>query len=122
MESPAAEELVRSAFDVAETLELSASTLAELFMARGLTEVVHQRYSQAQSSLREAVRLAEAAGDARVLVPTLLNLSELLLHKEPHAAGQTSRVAMEHARRVGGELALVAVQNLVQALLLTGEW
>jgi hypothetical protein len=52
-----------------------------------------------------------------------LNLSDTLLSVDPQAAAEAARAGMAHSRRIGYlDLVAFAAANLIQALLLTGDW
>jgi hypothetical protein len=73
--------------------------------------------------MRESARLAGKVGDTFLLGRSLLNLADSLAVTDPEAAGEAARTAAEHLRRVGAQDHLsFAVGNLVQALLMTGDW
>jgi hypothetical protein len=73
--------------------------------------------------VREAARLAERAGDTVLLGRALSNLSDAVTGSDPAAGAEAARAAAAHMRRAGarGPLA-IAVMNLAQALLMTGDW
>ena len=118
-----ADRMSASALAVAQTLDLSDSILADLFTTRGLVHVFANRPAQAASAYREAIRRADNAQASSESVRALFNLADLLTTIDPPAARDIARSAMAHGRRVGSRLALaIAHSNLLQALLLTGEW
>jgi tetratricopeptide (TPR) repeat protein len=73
--------------------------------------------------MREALRRAEAAQDHRNYVAAALNLADTLVATDPRASVEVARMAVAQGKRVGNMfLVPTAVSNLVQGLLLTGEW
>jgi tetratricopeptide (TPR) repeat protein len=118
-----ADRLSASALAVAQTLDLPDSILAELFTTRGLVHVFANRPAQAASAYREAIRRADNAQASPDSVRALFNLADLLTTIDPPAARDTARSALAHGRRIGSRTLLaIAHSNLLQALLLTGEW
>src|ERR1700684_2691803 len=75
------------------------------------------------SYTRESARLATQAGDNLSLGRALNNLSAILGATEPAAAAEAARTAAGHLRRTGAPGYLpVTVFNVVQALLMLGDW
>ena len=73
--------------------------------------------------MREAARLATQVSDNRASGIALLNLSDVLAVTDPAAAAEAARTAAGHLRRAGAWDSLAwAIGNLVQALLMRGEW
>jgi hypothetical protein len=67
--------------------------------------------------------LAEHAGDTVRLARALSNLSDAVTPTDPAAGAQAARAAAAHLRRAGDRHFLaLAVANLAQALLMTGDW
>jgi hypothetical protein len=107
----------------AQALGLPDDILATLFTIAGLSLTVANRPAQATASFRESVLRAEAAGDSAATATAYLNLGDSLVNTDPLAAAEASRAAMTLCRRIGHRYAMgVAQANLMQALLLTGEW
>jgi tetratricopeptide (TPR) repeat protein len=107
----------------AQALGAPDRTIADLLVGRGLALGQANRRSEALAYLREAVRLAEATQDGATAGAALLNATDLLLFSDPSAAAEAGRAAVAHCRRVGNRYYLeAAAGNLVQALLLAGEW
>jgi tetratricopeptide (TPR) repeat protein len=122
--TPAADPLTAEALALGQDLVADDATLADLFTTRGVyLGLAGHRLPQAGAYLREAVRLAEQAGDSRRLGRALLNLAHMLSATDPAAAAEAARAAVGHLRRAGARNPLsVAAMNLVQALLMTGDW
>jgi AAA ATPase domain/Adenylate and Guanylate cyclase catalytic domain len=122
--TPAADPLTAEALALGQDLVADDATLADLFTTRGIyLGLTGHRLPQAGAYLREAVRLAEQAGDNRRLGRALLNLAHMLSATDPAAAAEAARAAVAHLRRAGArDFLAVAAMNLVQALLMTGDW
>ena len=78
---------------------------------------------QAAAYFRESARLATLADDNVQLAGSLVNLSDALAVTDPAAGAEAARAAAGHLRRAGqrGRLAF-ATGNLIQALLMLGDW
>ena len=121
--SPAADALSAEALALGQDLAVDDATLARLFTTRGICHVFAGRRPQAAASLREAARLAGQAGDTVQLGLALLNLSDAVTTTDPAAGVEAARAAAGQLRRAGARhLLAVAVGNLAQALLMTGDW
>jgi class 3 adenylate cyclase/predicted ATPase len=121
--SPAADALSAEALALGQDLPVDDAALAGLFSARGHQLNRAGRRPQAASYFREAARLAGQAGDPALLGRALLNLSDTLTGTDPAAAAEAARTAAAHSRRAGARNSLaVAVMNLAEALLMTGDW
>ena len=121
--SPAADALSAEALALGQALAVDQATLARLFTTRGLCHSFAGRNPQAAAHFREAARLAGQAGDTVQLGLALLNLSDAVTGTDPAAGAEAARSAAAHSRRTGARHHLaVAVANLVQALLMTGDW
>jgi class 3 adenylate cyclase len=122
--TPDADPLTAEALALGQDLVADDATLADLFTTRGIyLGLTGHRLPQAGAYLREAVRLAEQAGDIRRLGRALLNLAHMLAATDPAAAAAAARAAVAHLRRAGArDFLAVAAMNLVQALLMTGDW
>lgn len=120
---PDAEQLVTDALSMAQALDVPASALTQLFIVRGIGHSFANRIPESAAYLREALRRAEAAQDSGAAARALLNLADALVTDDPHAAAEAARSGIAHCRRIGnGSLMAVTVLNLMQALLLTGDW
>ena len=121
--SPDADELSAEALTLGQALAVDDATLAGLFTTRGISHASAGRTPQAAANLREAARLAEQAGDTFRLGRALLNLSDAITSTDPAAGGEAARTAAVHLRRAGArDFLAVAVANLAQALLMSGDW
>ena len=121
--SPAADALSAEALALGQDLAVDEATLARLFTTRGICHVFAGRRPQAAASFREAARLAGQAGDTVQLGLALLNLSDAVTTTDPAAGVEAARAAAAQLRRAGARHHLaVAVGNLAQALLMTGDW
>jgi len=99
------------------------ATLAGLFDTRGVCHGFAGRRPEAASYFREAARLAGQAGDPVRLGLALGNLSDTVTGTDPAAGAEAARAAAAQLRRAGArDLLAVAVTNLAQALLMTGDW
>jgi hypothetical protein len=122
--TPAADTLTTEALTLGQDLAADDATLADLFTTRG-TWLGHagRRQPEAASYFREAARLATQAGDTLTLGRALLSLSDAITGTYPAAGAEAARAAAAHLRKVGDRHHLaVAVVNLAQALLMTGDW
>ena len=118
-----ADRVSAQALSEAQALGLDDSVFSELFTIRGIAHGLASRQAQGAASLREAIRCAESAHDSGATARALLNLADVLVSSDPHAATEATRAAMTHARRIGDQYALGVINaNLIQALLLTGDW
>lgn len=107
----------------AQALDLPDATLARLLAGRGSIHHRENRTAQAVAYCKEAAFRAEAADDSWVSGFALLMLSFVSFDVDPVQAVDAGRAAAAHARRIGDrELLGNAQLNLVQALLLTGDW
>jgi class 3 adenylate cyclase/predicted ATPase len=121
--SPAADALSAEALALGQALAVDEAALAGLFTTRGLCHAAAGRNPQAAAYYREAARLAGQAGDTVELGRALLNLSDAVTSTDPVAGAEAARAAAAQLRRVGSRNNLAfAVVNLVQALLMTGDW
>jgi tetratricopeptide (TPR) repeat protein len=122
-DSPAADRLSAAALSHAQALGLSDARLSDLLMRRGLVHIFANRPVQAVASYREALRRAEASQDSAAAARALFNLADALVSSEPIAAVDAARTAMVHFRRIGHRQSIAdATSNLMQALLMTGDW
>jgi tetratricopeptide (TPR) repeat protein len=121
--SPDADRLTAEALSLGQALDAGTSQLSGLFTARGIYLASTGRRPEAASYYREAVRLAEQAGDHRRVAHALLNLSDALTASDPGAGAEAARAAAGQSRRVGDRAILaVAMVNLTMALLMLGDW
>jgi tetratricopeptide (TPR) repeat protein len=118
-----ADALTAEALALGQDLAVDDATLAELFITRGIYHGLAGRRPQAAAHLREAARLAEQAGDTLRLGRALLNLADTVTATDPGAGAEAACAAAAHLRRAGARDHLaIAVMNLAQALLMTGDW
>jgi predicted ATPase/class 3 adenylate cyclase len=118
-----AQDLAHEALVRAQELRLDDRELARLLVTSGMCAAWRNQRLEAIALLREALVRAEAVQDARALVAAALNLSDSLVSTDPAAAAAVARKAVEDGRRLGNVFLLpIAIGNLVQALLLTGDW
>jgi class 3 adenylate cyclase/tetratricopeptide (TPR) repeat protein len=121
--SPEADALSAEALALGQDLAVDDATLAGLFSYRGVYFDFTRRRPQASAYCREAARLAEQAGDTKLLGVALLNLSDALTATDPADGAAAARTAAKHLRRVGARDDLsMAIGNLAQALLMLGDW
>jgi len=120
---PQADQGSAAALAQAQALGLPGSVFAELFSIRGIAHGLASRPVQAAANLRESIRRAEATQNSADAARGLLNLADVLLNTDPQASVEATRAALVHSRRIGYRYAMgFAVANLIQALLLTGDW
>ncbi|MDX6366261.1 MAG: hypothetical protein QOK30_1337 [Nocardioidaceae bacterium] len=111
------------ALALAQDLDLPAATLAQLFVTRGIGHGFAGHQAQALANIREGLRLAEIAQDSLATSRALLNLADVVTTTSPREAVEASRLASAQARRTGRRYMLSnATCNLMQALLLLGDW
>ena len=121
--SPAADALSAEALALGQDLAVDEATLAGLFTSRGIGHGFAGRRPEAAAYLREAARLATQAGDSLALGRALLNLSDTVTGTDPAAGAEAARAAAAQLRRAGARILLAtAVENLAEALLMTGDW
>jgi class 3 adenylate cyclase/tetratricopeptide (TPR) repeat protein len=121
--SPTMDRLTTEALTLGQALGADPSLLAEVFVSRAYHLVCIGRRAEAVGYLREAVRMAEQAGDTAVQANALLNLSWVMGLTDPAAAAETGRDAAAHARQVGNrDILAYAVGNVVEALVILGDW
>jgi class 3 adenylate cyclase/tetratricopeptide (TPR) repeat protein len=121
--SPTMDLLTTEALTLGQALGADPSLLAEVFVSRAYHLVCVGRRAEAVGYLREAVRMAEQAGDTAVQANALLNLSWVVGLTDPAAAAETGRDAAAHARQVGDrDILAYAVGNVVEALVILGDW
>jgi class 3 adenylate cyclase/predicted ATPase len=121
--SPDADTLTTEALVLGHDLDVDLGQFAQLLCVRGIYLNFMERRLEAAAYLRESGRLATQAGDNRRAGTVLLNLADALVLTDPAAAAETARTAAWHLRRTGAREYLAwAIANLVQALLMLGEW
>ena len=121
--APEADALTAEALALGQDLAVDDATLAGLFTTRGTCYTNAGRRLEAASYFREAARLAEQIGDTLSLGHALLNLSDAVTATDPAAGAEAARAAAAYSRQAGARNHLaVAVENLAQALLMTGGW
>ena len=121
--SPAADALSAEALALGQDLPVDDAALASLFSTRGISHGHAGRRPEAAAYFREAARLAGQAGDPVLLGRALLNLADAVTGTDPAAGAEAARAAAAQVRRAGARSLLAfAVENLAQALLMTGDW
>jgi hypothetical protein len=121
--SPDADRLTTEALVLGQALNVDANRLARLFTNRGVCLYFAARNPEGIAYLTQAARFAEQAGDKNLLGTVHLNLSEVLATTDSAAAAEAARTAAGHTRQAGDRPSLaIATGNLVQALLLLGDW
>lgn len=121
-EAADADRLSAAALTEAQALDLPQEVVTDLFIIRGIAHGLASRPAQAAANLREAARLAEAAHDSANASRALLNLGDVIVTFDAPAAVAATQAAMVHARRIGFFTMSMTTANLIQALLMTGEW
>ncbi len=118
-----AERVSAQALVVAEALGVPDDVFAELFIIRGIVHSFANQPVQSAANIREGIRRAEGLQNSPAAARGQLNLSDTLLSVDPQAAAEAARAGMAHSRRIGYlDLVAFAAANLIQALLLTGDW
>jgi class 3 adenylate cyclase len=121
--SATADTLSAEALALGQDLAVDEAALADLFTTRGICHARAGRRSEAIAYFQEAAQLAGRAGNTVLLSIVLANLSDAVNGTDPAAGAEAARAAAAHARRAGARKDVaVAVMNLAQALLMTGEW
>jgi class 3 adenylate cyclase/predicted ATPase len=121
--SPEMDALSAEALALGQDLAVDDATLARLFDTRGQCLASAGRKAEAAAYFREAARLAEQAGHPVQLGLALLNLSDVVNGTDPAAGAEAARAAAAQLRRTGARYQLaIAVGNLAQALVMTGDW
>jgi class 3 adenylate cyclase/predicted ATPase len=122
--TPEADALTTEALTLGQALAVDDATLAQLFTTRGQwLGHAGRRQPEAAAYYREATRLATQAGDTLTLGRALLSLSDAVTGTDPAAGAEAARAAAAHLRQAGDRHHLaIAVVNLAQALLMTGDW
>jgi class 3 adenylate cyclase/predicted ATPase len=118
-----ADSLTTEALVLGHDLDVDLGQFAQLLAVRGIYLNFMERRLEAAAYLRESARLATQAGDNRRAGTVLLNLADATVLTDPAAAAETARTAARQLRRTGAREYLAwAIANLVQALLMLGEW
>jgi tetratricopeptide (TPR) repeat protein len=121
--APTADALSAEALALGQDLAVDEATLSGLFTIRGLCHGFAGRNPEAAAYFQAAARLAGQAGDPVRLGQALLNLSDAVTGTDPTAGAEAARAAVAQSRRAGARNHLaIAVVNLAQALLMTGDW
>jgi class 3 adenylate cyclase/predicted ATPase len=121
--SPDADRLTAEALTLGQALDVGPGLLGTLFMTRGIYHGISGRRPQAVAYFRESVQLATRAGDSQLAGRALGNLSDALATTDPEAAVQAARTAAGYLSRTGSrELLGWTLTNLVQVLLMLGDW
>jgi class 3 adenylate cyclase/tetratricopeptide (TPR) repeat protein len=121
--SPDSDRLTAEVLTLGQALDVGADQIAGLLVTRGIYLHMAERRSEGAAYLREGVRIATQIGDNVSLGLALLNLSDALAVTDPAAAAEAGRTAVEQLRRSGLRYFMVgAIMNLVQALLMLGDW
>jgi class 3 adenylate cyclase/tetratricopeptide (TPR) repeat protein len=121
--SPDADRATSEVLILGQALDVGLEQMAGLFLTRGIYHGAAERRPQAVAYLREAARLAEQAGDTVLLGRVLLNLSDALAVNDPAESVAVARTAAGYLRQAGlRDYLAVSITNLVQALLLLGDW
>ena len=121
--SPDADRLSAEALALGEALDVGTDQLDILFLTRAMYLSTAGRRFQAVAFYRESARLAAQTGDSMRIGRALLNLADALAVTDPAAAAEAAQTAAGHLRRAGARDYLAfAITNLVQALLMLGDW
>jgi hypothetical protein len=121
--SPDADQLSAEALTLGQDLDVDAGLLGGLLLTRGIFLGLSGRRPQSTAYIRESARLATQAGDNLSLGRALNNLSAIMGATDPAAAAEAARTAAGYLRRTGArDYLAVTVFNVVQALLMLGNW
>ena len=118
-----AQALAHEALARAQEIRLDDELLSRLLITAGMCASWHDQRVESTALMREALLRADAAQDHRNYTAAALNLADSLAVTDPQGAVDAARLAVVQGRRLGNAFLLpTAVSNLVQGLLLTGEW
>jgi class 3 adenylate cyclase/tetratricopeptide (TPR) repeat protein len=118
-----ADRLSTEALVLGQALGVGIDQLGGLFVTRGVYLITAERRPESVAYFREGARLATQAGDTIPLGQALTNLSDALCATDPQAAEEAARSAIGYMRRAGiRDVLATAVLNLVQALMMRGDW
>jgi class 3 adenylate cyclase/tetratricopeptide (TPR) repeat protein len=121
--SPDADRLSAEALKLGQDLGVGSGLLSTLFLTRGIYHGTSGRRPQAVAYFRESAHLATRSGDSHLVGRALGNLADVLATTDPEAAAEAARTAASHLSRTGARVLLGwALTNLVQALLMLGDW
>ena len=120
---PDADRLSTEALVLGQALGVGVDQLVSLFVTRGVYLISTGRRPESVAYFREGARLATQTGASVPLGRALINLSDVLAATDPKAAEEAARTAIGHLRRAGArDYLATAVTNLVQALMMLGDW
>ncbi len=120
---PDADRLSAEALALGQAIDVRPSQLSGLFLTRGIYLGIAEKRAEAVAYLKESAQLATQASDGFLQGRALLNLADILASIDPAAAEKTARTAMGPIRTAGArEYLALAIMNLVQALLMLGDW
>ncbi len=115
--------LSAEALMLGQQLGVDRGLLSTLFTVRGLAMTMRDRYDEAIAHNTYALELMARESESVQRARALSNLSNLVQTTDPRAAADHARQAADLFRRIGyPALLAVAVSNLVQALLWSGDW
>ena len=115
--------LSAEALVLGQQLGVDRALLATMFTVRGLSFTMHDRYDEAIAHNAYALELMARESDSVQRGRALSNLSNLVLTTDPRAAAEHARQAADLFHRIGyPALLAIAVSNLTQALLWSGDW
>jgi class 3 adenylate cyclase/tetratricopeptide (TPR) repeat protein len=118
-----AESLSLEALSLAQSVQISDVNLALVFGARAIVASWSDRKVEAAMYYREAMRLAEKAGDLGAVSSSLGNLADVLAAIDPSQAAGAVAKAAKRARRAGRRGSLAAsLGNLALTRLEQGRW
>jgi hypothetical protein len=118
-----ADRLSAEALDLGQALDIGDARLAGLLITRGIGHSTNDRTARASAAFKHAADLAARTGDQLEQGRALLNLADVLAGFDPQGAAVAALKAAELLRRVGArEYVAVAVANLCEVWLSTGEW
>jgi class 3 adenylate cyclase len=111
------------AFALAQALDFEHSVYGELFLVRGVIHASRDRWIEAVADQRAALQVALDGDRPAVAGLARLNLCDaLLVLGDVAGSADIGREAVTTFRLNGNQRYAFAVGNLVQALLLAGEW
>jgi class 3 adenylate cyclase/predicted ATPase len=114
---------IAEALALGQDLDVGPDQLSEIFTTQGIWLSFSERRPESVAYFREAVRLADQAGNNVNAGRALLNLSDAIAGIDPADAAEAARSAVDRLERTGNlDLLVFARSNLAAALLALGHW
>jgi class 3 adenylate cyclase/tetratricopeptide (TPR) repeat protein len=120
---PDGAEYIERAFALAQELGLGLDAYPELFVQRGVAKTSVDCWVEGAADYRESLRLAVELEQVDIAGRARLNLADALMTLGDYAGAQEAgRDSVATFRRSGSSMYGFALGNLLQAMLLAGEW